>query len=361
MGVLFSDDTVDDGTQMSQEDWALLNSLARGYDDVGAPDDYPAYTHPDGAQGYPQPDGSIWFSDGSVLRPDGTVGSLDDISDGTPTDGTFLDNGATNNWTNKLMSLFGLGGKLTGTPGGSRNPSMLGGGGPLDFLLSRIFANKADKDVGQDIDQMFNRLADSNAFTPQKDAIVSGVMDRFNTDYLGPNLEDALNRSYAEPYADLAGTSSDLLQQLYTDPMSNPGYAAAMAQAGEGFARKSANLGRLQGGNFLSDSMSNAMATAANLQNTMAQPMNTSFSNAIQGNTAYQKLGLDTIAALSGANQSNMQGAGVMANTINTHVPGMGQLAQNSLGAQIALNPWRSGLAGLGQNMGANGNYWNFG
>jgi hypothetical protein len=82
--------------------------------------------------------------------------------------------------------------------------------------------------------------------------------------------------------------------------------------------------------------------------------MNQSFNTATDAQTAHQNVGNQTMNALSNANQANWAGAGTMVNAGNAPLNAMGNLANTALGNQIASNPWRSGLAGTGQNMGTN-------
>jgi hypothetical protein len=284
-----------------------------------------------------------------------------------PVTGSYLPYGSVSSVGSSLGggSVFGGGASSAGSLAKSALGALFGGGGGAGggngagmdlgtFLASRIFANKADKSVGEDIDQMFNRLQSANVMRPYEGQLAKGAMDRFNTDYLSPRLDELYGRTRETPYQDLIDTSSNGLQTLYNDPMSNPIMRAVQDKAAESIMRKSAAAGRLHGGSMPMELQDSLLATLGSQFSNLANPMNNSFNVATDAQSAHQNMGNQTMNALSNANQANWAGAGTMVNAGNAPLNAMGNLATTALGNQIASNPWRSGLAGTGQNMGTN-------
>ncbi len=296
-------------------------------------------------------DGTIYFSDGSYVTPDGQVrwvgefypdsGGVGDAV-GSPDQSSFF--------SNLLKGIFGGG---YGTVGGA-----IGGLGGVGARM--IGNNMVDKSIGRDINSMFDRLEGMSSLSPQQRQDLAGLaMQRYGRDYLDPETMGSLMERFNDPsYQDLIDASSGGLQTLYNDPMSNPIMQAVADRSLEAIARKSASAGHLGSGNFQDNMQQGLMAALEGQFSNLAQPMNQSFSAATGAQSQRQGQAAQMINALNGANQTMWGGANQMIDNANAPMQAASNLAPTALQAQMLTNPTRANMADFGTSRATNDFNW---
>lgn len=248
-------------------------------------------------------------------------------------------------------------------------------------------ANSTSDIVGDWMDE----IKDANNLSPEQQQQLANLgVDRFNSNYLTPELLQTLgnnfqNDQYADiramgtqrlgetPYQDLIDTSSTGLQTLYNDPTANPIVAAAARMAGENAARKSSVKGHLNSGSFMAENQDALLASLATNFNNLASPMNQSFHAATGAQNSHQNLGKDLVnvagtlnnqnkqaqigalQALIQGNNTNWAGAQNAITSANSNQQALsGFIREVAAPAELTTNPVATGLGALYNQRGTN-------
>jgi len=254
---------------------------------------------------------------------------------------------------------------------------------------------EVDKAIGKEFNQIYDRIEGSNPFAKDQN-LINSAKDSL-TNPLGKSfLQDLYARGdeFINPYASqakagfdkasslvsnpmqhsgyqLADTASRGLQNLYTDPMSNPLMQAVSNITSENAARRSAAGRGLNAGSMPAEMQDALLAALSQNYSNIANPMNQSVSsgsNWYQGDvTGATNLGssasaanaqaAQSLAALAGAGASGMNASANLANAgqqaVNAHLPAMRDMTGNQIDSSILTNPTRANIADAGQQGGS--------